>query len=481
MKSIKNFLKRIDESRMIIEKGLIDGVDVDCIVYLNSELERNLQDDALQQLVNVAGLPHIVKRSIAMPDIHSGYGFPIGGVAAFDFENGIISPGGVGYDINCGIRCLLTNIRVEDLKDKIKDLLTRIFLDVPTGIGSDGRLKLSKNDLKGIVRKGALWAVENGYGFEENLERIESGGFIPESDFGSLSEKSIDRGLNQQGTLGSGNHFLEVDYVSEIFDEDLASSFGLFKNQIAIMLHTGSRGFGHQVCSDYVDRFTTYNLKEKIILPDKQLVYASFKSVQGKDYYYAMNCAANYAFCNREIISFFIKNSFEKFYKTNKIEIRLLYDVAHNIAKVEEHIVDGKTKKLIVHRKGATRSFPKGHKDLTGLLKKTGQPVLIPGDMVSGNYIMVGGEKSLYESFGSTAHGAGRLLSRNQSQRVAKRKDVIKEIEKRGVFVLSGSKRTIFEEIPEAYKDIENVVETVKNAGLSYPVVKLLPIGVIKG
>jgi len=466
---------------MIIQKGSLDGIDVDCIVYLNEELEKNLQDDALLQLVNVARLPHIVKRSIAMPDIHSGYGFPIGGVAAFDFENGIISPGGVGYDINCGIRCLLTDITVYDLKDKIKDLLTRIFLDVPSGIGSDGRLKLSKNDLKRIVRKGALWAVENGYGFEENLERIESGGFIPESDFASLSEKSIDRGLNQQGTLGSGNHFLELDYVSEIFDENLASSFGLFKNQVAIMLHTGSRGFGHQVCSDYVDRFTSYNLKEKIILPDRQLVYASFKSVYGKDYYHAMNCAANYAFCNREIISFFIKKSFEKFYKTDKIGIRLLYDVAHNIAKVEEHTLDGKTKKLIVHRKGATRSFPKGHKDLTGLLKKTGQPVLIPGDMVSGNYIMVGGEKSLYESFGSTAHGAGRLLSRNQSQKVAKRKDVIKEIEKSGVFVLSQSRRTILEEIPEAYKDIENVVETVKNAGLSYPVVKLLPIGVIKG
>ncbi|HAF07247.1 MAG: Replication factor C subunit [candidate division TA06 bacterium 32_111] len=481
--SYKEFLKRVDENKVVIPKGSFEGMRVDCEIFLNREIEKYLEEDSVKQLVNVSKLPGIVKKSLAMPDIHSGYGFPIGGVAAFDLKNGIISPGGVGYDINCGVRCIVTDLKRNDLKKCIKELLTKIFLEVPSGIGSEGSLRLKKNDLKRIVLKGAFWAVENGFGDDRDLESIESNGCLKGGDFECISEEAIERGISQQGTLGSGNHFLEIDYVSEIFDADIAKKFELFENQIVIMLHTGSRGFGHQICSDYVSLFQKDLRKKGIPLPDKQLVYSYFNSDLGRRYYKAMAGAANYAFCNREIIGYMIKKTILKFFKVsqNDLKIELLYDIAHNIAKIEEYEIDGKKGKLIVHRKGATRSFPKGHPELKGIFKETGQPVLIPGDMLSGGYILVGGERSVEETFSSTCHGAGRTLSRKEAVRFSKRVNVFDKIKESGVFVLSQSNRTIVEEIPQAYKNVDDVVKTVRDAKLSFPVAKLLPIGVIKG
>jgi len=479
----KEFLKRVDENRVIIPKGSFEGMRVDCEIFINREVEKSLEDDSIKQLVNVSKLPGIVKKSLAMPDIHSGYGFPIGGVAVFDLKNGIISPGGVGYDINCGVRCIITGLKRDDLKNCIKELLTKIFLEVPSGIGSVGSVKLKKNDLKRIVLKGAFWAVENGFGDEKDLESIESNGCLEGGEFDCISEDAIERGISQQGTLGSGNHFLEIDYVSKIYDLDIANKFGLFENQIVVMLHTGSRGFGHQICSDYVSSFSKDLRKKDISLPDKQLVYSYFNSDSGRSYYKAMVGAANYAFCNREIIGYMIKKTILKFFKRSEsdLKIELLYDISHNIAKIEEYEIDGVKRKLIVHRKGATRAFPKGHPELKGIFKETGQPVLIPGDMLSGGYILVGGEKSVEESFSSTCHGAGRTLSRKEAIRFSKRTDVFEKINESGVFVLSQSNRTIVEEIPQAYKNVDNVVKTVQDAKLSFPVAKLLPVGVIKG
>ncbi|MEO0281294.1 MAG: RtcB family protein [candidate division WOR-3 bacterium] len=481
--SYKEFFKRIDENKVIIPKGSVEGMNVDCVIFVNRELEKIIEDDSIKQIINVSKLPGIVKKSIAMPDIHSGYGFPIGGVAAFDIKDGIISPGGVGYDINCGVRCIKTNLKKDEIKDSVKELLTKIFLEVPSGVGSDGNVKLSKGDLKKIVLKGAKWALENGFGDGEEIDRIESSGCIDGGDYESISEETFERGISQQGTLGSGNHFLEIDYVSKIFDQNVAEKFGLFENQIVIMLHTGSRGFGHQICTDYVLYFSKEFRKESKSLPDKQLVYAPFSSNSGTMYYQAMVGAANYAFCNRQIIGHLIKKTILKFFKSSgkDLKVELLYDIAHNIAKIEEYEIDGKKKKLIVHRKGATRSFPKGYQQLPSVYRETGQPVLIPGDMISGGYILVGGEKSVYESFCSTCHGAGRTLSRKQAIRFSKKTDVFKKIKESGVFVLSQSNRTIIEEIPQAYKNVDDVIETVKNAELSLPVVKLLPLGVIKG
>ncbi|MEO0289321.1 MAG: RtcB family protein [candidate division WOR-3 bacterium] len=481
--SYKEFFKRIDENKVIIPKDCVEGMNVDCVIFVNRELEKIIEDDSIKQIVNVSKLPGIVKKSIAMPDIHSGYGFPIGGVAAFDIRDGIISPGGVGYDINCGVRCIKTNLKKDDIKDSVKELLTKIFLEVPSGVGSDGNIKLSKSDLKKIVLKGAKWAVENGFGDGGEIDRIESFGCIEGGNHESISEEAFERGLSQQGTLGSGNHFLEIDFVSKIFDQNIAEKFGLFENQIVIMLHTGSRGFGHQICTDYVLSFSKEFRKENKILPDKQLVYAPFGSNSGKMYYQAMVGAANYAFCNRQIIGHLVKKTILKFLKSSgkDLEVELLYDIAHNIAKIEEYEIDGRKKKLVVHRKGATRSFPKGHEQLPSIYKETGQPVLIPGDMISGGYILVGGEKSVYESFCSTCHGAGRTLSRKQAIKFSRKTDVFKQINESGVFVLSQSNRTIVEEIPQAYKNVDDVIETVKGAELSLPVVKLLPLGVIKG
>ncbi|MEJ5307140.1 MAG: RtcB family protein [candidate division WOR-3 bacterium] len=481
--SYKDFFKRIDENKVIIPKGSVDGMNVDCVIFINRELEKIVEDDSIKQIVNVSKLPGIVKNSIAMPDIHSGYGFPIGGVAAFDVKTGIISPGGVGYDINCGVRCIKTSLTKDDIIGCIKELLTKIFLEVPSGVGSDGNIKLSKNDLKRIVLKGARWAIENGFGDKDEIEKIESYGCIDGGDYECISDEAFERGISQQGTLGSGNHFLEIDYISKIFDQNIAEKFGLFENQIVIMLHTGSRGFGHQICTDYVLSFSKEFRKENKILPDKQLVYAPFSSNSGRMYYQAMVGAANYAFCNRQIIGYLIKKTILNFFKSSEkdLKVELLYDVAHNIAKIEDYEIDGKKKTLVVHRKGATRSFPKGHGELPSIFKDTGQPVLIPGDMISGGYILVGGEKSVYESFCSTCHGAGRTLSRKQAIRFSRKTDVFKQINDSGVLVLSQSNRTIVEEIPQAYKNVDDVIETVKGAGLSIPVVKLLPVGVIKG
>ncbi|MEO0279140.1 MAG: RtcB family protein [candidate division WOR-3 bacterium] len=482
---MEKVFKKVDDYRWMIQVDYKKGMKVPGIVYAKESMLKEIVDDgAHEQVANAAFLPGIVKASLAMPDIHFGYGLPIGGVIATDMEeDGVVTPGGVGFDINCGVRLLRSNLSLKDVEDKLEELIDEIFENVPSGVGSTSGLKLSKNDAKGVWRKGAKWAVEMGYGDKEDLDATESSGCLEFADPDLISERAYDRGRDQLGTLGSGNHFLEIQVVEEVFNERLAEKFGLFKGQITIMIHTGSRGFGHQVCTDFLKVMEGALKKYDIYVPDRQLACAPYKSKEGQDYLGAMACAANFAWANRQIITDFVRKSFEKVYKTGwkKLGLSLLYDVAHNIVKIEEHIVDGKKKKLLVHRKGATRAFPKGHPELPETYRETGQPVIIPGDMGRASYVLCGTEKAMEETFGSTCHGAGRLMSRHQAEKVAKGKDIVKEMEKRGVIVRAASKRTLYEEIPEAYKDVSEVVEVVYKAGIAQLVAKMKPLAVVKG
>ncbi|MFA3782459.1 RtcB family protein [Melioribacteraceae bacterium 4301-Me] len=448
-------------------------------------IETTLQnDEAINQVINVACLPGIQKYSLAMPDIHWGYGFPIGGVAATDIDNGVISPGGVGYDINCGVRLAKTNLIYNEVKNKIQKLVENLFKNIPTGVGASGAIKkLSKEELKKILRKGSNWAIENGFGKDEDVLLTEENGCLKDADPSNVSEKAIERGLDQAGTLGSGNHFLEVDIVEEIFDREKASIFGLFKDQIVIQIHTGSRGLGYQICDDYLKTLVSLEKKYAFNLPDKQLACAPIKSVEGQDYLSAMRCAANFAWNNRQIIMHLAKKSFEDTFNIseNELGFSLIYDVCHNIAKVEEHEIDGKMKKVCVHRKGATRAFPPKNKFIPEKYKTSGQPVLIPGDMGRYSFVCAGTEKAMQETFGSSCHGAGRLQSRHKAMKEAKGKDLLSELNKQGIVIQAKGFRTIAEEMPQAYKDVSEVVDVMHNAGISTKVAKLKPIGVIKG
>ncbi len=441
------------------------------------------QDQSLQQVINVAHLPGIVQYSMAMPDIHWGYGFPIGGVAAFDFNDGIISPGGVGYDINCGVRLLRSNLFYQDIKSKIKALIPAIFARVPSGVGSKGPLRLSAAEEKQVLYKGAHWAVEHGFGDEEDLLYIEEQGQIEPCDPSCISDEAYQRGRPQLGTIGSGNHFVELDYVAKIYDATAAAVLGLAPNQIVIIIHTGSRGFGYQVCDDYIRKMLTAATKYGIDLPDRQLCCAPFRSPEGQEYYQAMNCAINYAFANRQIITHWVQEAFREALQLSDKETRLsiVYELAHNIAKVETHAVAGKPQQLLVHRKGATRSFGKGNRQLPERYRNLGQPVIIPGDMGRYSYVMVGNEQAMLETFGSSCHGAGRRLSRKQATVKAKGRMIIRELEARGIVAMAASRATILEEIPEAYKDVADVVSAVDGAGIARKVVRLQPLGVIKG
>jgi tRNA-splicing ligase RtcB len=429
-------------------------------------------------------LPGILKYSLAMPDIHSGYGFSIGGVAGFDYDNGIISPGGVGYDINCGVRLLRTNLIYEEIKDKVKDLVISLFNGIPTGLGSSGAIRrLSKDELKKVCKNGAKWAVENGFGNDEDLKTIEDAGVFPDAVPDVVSDRAFERGLDQIGTLGSGNHFLEIDLVEEVFDERTAFTFGLKKGMIAILIHTGSRGFGYQICDDYLKRFSQEYKSFGINIPDRQLSCAPIKSQLGRDYFSAMACGVNYAWANRQVMTHLTRKIFERVLHNDpkSLGMRLIYDVAHNIAKIEEHIVDGKKTKVCVHRKGATRAFPAGHSLIPEIYRDVGQPVLIPGDMGRNSYILVGTDLALQETFGSTCHGAGRILSRTAALKEAKGRRIDKELEEKGIIVMSSDRSTLAEEMPSAYKNVSDVVEVVTIAGLSKKVAKLKPLGVIKG
>lgn len=453
-------------------------------VYASELLMNDIKNDqSLQQVVNVAHLPGILRYSMAMPDIHWGYGFPIGGVAAFDLKEGIISPGGVGYDINCGVRLLKTALSKKDINKKTDDLIRAIFSRVPSGVGSKGSIRLNLKEEKQVLTKGALWAVEQGYGNQEDLLYIEENGRMENANPSRISQEAYRRGRPQLGTLGSGNHFIELDYVKEIFDSEAAKVMGLEKDQVVVMIHTGSRGFGYQVCDDYIRKMIKAAEKYGIELPDRQLCCAPFESPEGQEYFEAMNCAINYAFANRQIIAHWVNLAFQKVLglSPKDTNVQIVYELAHNIAKIETHIIDGKSKKVIVHRKGATRSFGPGQQDVPDRYRHIGQPVIIPGDMGRYSYVLTGKNRSMEESFGSTCHGAGRRLSRKKAKKIAGGREIIRDLEKRGIKVMAASRATLIEEIPEAYKDVSDVVSAVHNADIAGKAVKLCPMGVIKG
>lgn len=460
-----------------------DGMRVPARVYTRHEhLDELREDKSLQQLINVAYLPGIQRYSIAMPDIHLGYGFPIGGVAAMDRDEGVISPGGVGYDINCGVRLLSTSLEEPDVKPHIDDLLNDMFDNIPCGLGIAGKIKLSQDDYINIINKGAKWVIEQGWGEDDDLAHIEDEGVFPGGDIKSISKKALERGKNQLGTLGSGNHFLEIDVVDHIYLPEIAAKFGLRKGQICVLIHCGSRGFGHQICTDYIDSMITYMERESLILPDKQLACAHIRSAIGKSYLSAFAAAVNYAWSNRQVIMEEVRKSLCRVLGISRKQLdgKLVYDVSHNIAKFENHIVNGQLKKLCVHRKGATRALPKGHELLPTAYRDIGQPVFIPGDMGRGSFVLVGGEKSA-ESFYSCCHGAGRMLSRTRAKKTARGRDIKAEMKKLGVVVNSRGWRTLMEEIPEAYKEAEDVCDIVQESGIASKVAKLRPIGVLKG
>ena len=475
-------LKKIDDCRWMIPRT--GNMRVPGIIYSSERLIREMgSDESPKQVANVAHLPGIVKYSLAMPDMHWGYGFPIGGVAAFGLQDGVISPGGVGYDINCGCRLVTTRLAYEDVKDRLKDLISALYHHIPTGVGSKSDLKLSANEERKVLIEGAKWAVERGYGTHEDLEVTEDGGQIACADPEMVSARAIERGREQLGTLGSGNHFLEIEVVEEIFDKKAAAAFGLEDGQVCVLIHSGSRGLGYQVCDDYLARMVKHLGELEISLPDRQLACAYLTSNRGKEYLAAMACAANYAWANRQMMMHWTRETFEHTLKKGPRELgmRLLYDVCHNIAKIETFSVDGKEMKLCVHRKGATRAFPPGHPALPVRYGNTGQPVLIPGDMGTGSYVLAGTEKAFAETFGSTCHGAGRVMSRTQAKKASRGRSIEREMAAKGIIVMATGKGTLSEEMPEAYKDLDEVVDVVHRAGISTKVARLRALGCIKG
>ncbi len=442
-------------------------------------LEKMKQDRTLEQGKNVACLPGIYKHAIILPDGHEGYGFPIGGVAALDYEKGGISPGGIGYDINCGVRLLRTNLKKEDIYLKIKELLESLFKHTPAGLGSSN-IRVDKDVLEQVLNKGARWAVENGYGNKDDLENCEENGSMSTADASAVSDQAKKRGMKQLATLGSGNHFLEVQYVDKIFDKEVAEAFGITEEgQVTLMIHCGSRGLGHQVCSDYLREMekTLPDIVAK--MPDKELVYAPAGHELCNRYLKAMSAAANFAWCNRHIIGHQSRLAFDEIFPNAKLDT--VYDVAHNIAKVEEHDIDGKLKKVYMHRKGATRAFGPGRKEIPKKYQKVGQPIILPGSMGTASYILVGTEQGMKASFGSTAHGAGRTMSRHQALKQWRGESLKKELEQKNIFVRSASWKGIAEEAPGAYKDVDEVVEVSHKANIGNKVARLKPIGVIKG
>jgi len=451
-------------------------------IYATAEmLETIIQDRSLHQLANVATLPGIQKAALVMPDVHEGYGFPIGGVAATSYPDGIISPGGIGYDINCGVRLLKSQHTADELSKYIEPLSKEIFRQVPSGVGRSGFLKLSNKELDTVLVQGVSRVVADGYGEVDDLMHIESNGTIPGADPRSVSLEAKKRGSDQLGTMGAGNHFVELDCVVEIFDKEIGSSYGLFQNQIVFLIHTGSRGLGHQVATDYIRKMLKVLTDYGIKLPDRELACVPFSSPEGKAYFEAMAAAANFAFANRQIITWEIRQAWKKVLGTTAEPLAILYDVAHNIAKVEEHQIDGGKRKLIVHRKGATRSFPPGNSELPEHLRESGQPVLIPGSMGTFSYVLAGTQKSMGETFGSTCHGAGRQMSRHAARKKIAGEELIKQLHDRGIIIQAGSFRGVAEEAPFAYKDVQSVVDVVDAAGIAKKVAKLRPLAVIKG
>ena len=478
-------VNKIDDYRWEIPRSYKSGMMVPGLIFTSESMLGHIwQEQVFQQVANVAFLPGIVGRSMAMPDIHWGYGFPIGGVAATRVEDGVISPGGVGFDINCGVRLLRTNLTEEEIRPKIEQLTNELYVSVPSGLGSRGKLRVNEKELNEVMVKGSLWAVEKGYGEADDVSATEESGCIKGANPDKVSTKAKQRGIPQLGTLGSGNHFLEVEAVDEIYDRDAAGVMGIEDvGQVLVLIHTGSRGFGHQVCTDYVALMGEAVKRYGINLPDRQLACAPVRSPEGQDYLSAMACAANYAWTNRQCIVHWVRESLVKVLGKSRRELGLeqVYDVAHNIAKIEEHTVNGKKLTLCVHRKGATRAFPAGHPEIPVAYQSIGQPVLIPGDMGRCSYVALGTEVAMKETFGSTCHGAGRMQSRSAAKRSLRGADVARALAARGITVKAGSMGSLAEEAPEAYKDVSEVVDVTDRAGISRKVLKARPIGVIKG
>jgi len=474
----KKDFKKINDYLWEIPRSFRPDMRVPARIYISEKMLEGVEEDAIRQVVNVATLPGIIKYSLAMPDIHSGYGFAIGGVAATKYPEGVISPGGVGYDISCGVRLLKSELTQKEIQLYLEKLAVEIQKEVPSGLGRGRQIKLSIEQINKILEGGAKRIVEQGYGEKEDAENCESNGCLPQADASTVSDHAKNRGRDQVGTLGSGNHFCQLDKVEEIFDEKIAETFGLFKDQVVILIHTGSRGLGHQIATDYIKIMMRTMDNYGIKLPDRELAACPLNSVEGERYFKAMCAGSNYALANRQMITYYARRAWEKI--MGKKPLTLLYDISHNIAKIEEHEVDGKKMKLIVHRKGATRAFPAGHLELPEKYKETAQPVIIPGSMGTPSYVLVGTEKSK-EAWYTVCHGAGRTMSRHEAMRQVSGQEVVNSLESKGIIVRCWSLRGIAEEAPMAYKDIENVVEVVHQAGLSKKVAKLVPLAVIKG
>lgn len=478
-------LVRKDDFRFEIPKSYRSCMSTSALIYSDDKMIQSVKEDnAPEQAANVACMPGIVGRSLAMPDIHWGYGFPIGGVAAFDSEKGVISPGGIGYDINCGVKLVRTNLTVADVSKKMKTLVDTVFENVPSGVGEKGKIRLTQGQIDEVLEGGARWAVSQGYGWEKDLEACEESGCMTTADSSKVQDRAKQRGVPQLGTLGGGNHFLEVQRVDKIFDPVAAKTMGIDAiDQITVMIHTGSRGCGHQIASDYIrimeGALRTYNIK----VPDRQLACAPVNSPEGQDCFAAMSSGANYAWANRQMILHWVRESFERTFgrPSEELGLDVVYDVCHNICKQEEHVVDGKRRKLYVHRKGATRAFDSTRSEVPQRYRGIGQPVLIPGDMGSASYVLVGTAGAMAETYGSTCHGAGRMMSRTSAMRRFSHKDVLAMMHARGIYVRAASKEGIVEEAPGAYKDVDEVVGVAHGAGISRMVARMVPLGVMKG
>lgn len=451
-------------------------------IYASEELlEQILRDRSLEQLMNVATLPGIQQAAIVMPDVHEGYGFPIGGIAAMDLEEGIISPGGIGYDINCGVRLLTSELSLQEVQPRLEQLAKALYKAVPSGVGRGGPLKLSVRQLDRVLEYGVQWALQEGYAEEADVDFIESGGRIPEADADAVSREAKERGRDQLGTMGAGNHFVEVGYVDKLFDEAVARTLGLRLHQIVVLIHTGSRGLGHQVATDYIRTMLAALPRYGIRLPDRELACAPLSSPEGQRYFRAMCAAANFAWANRQLITWEIRQAWREVLGEAGGKLRVLYDVAHNIAKIEQHTVQGHMRRVLVHRKGATRAFPPGHPETPRVYREVGQPVLIPGSMGTASYVLVGAPGSMEQTFGSTCHGAGRQMSRHAAKRTVNPDRLRMELQQQGIVVQAGSVRGLVEEAPVAYKDVGAVVQVVHTAGIARMVARLRPVAVIKG
>ena len=480
----KKHIERVAEHVWEIPKTFRDDMRVPARLYADEDLlDAALLDNSIVQLVNTATLPGVIKHAIAMPDIHQGYGFPIGGVVATRLPEGVISPGGVGYDINCGVRLLVSQVSVEEIRPYLEDIASRLYANCPSGVGSHGHLRLSNTELERVLHEGSCWMLDKGYASPKDLDRTEEFGRIPAADAAFVSDRARERGRNQLGTLGAGNHFIEVDRVAEVYDQATAARLGIYSGNVAVQIHCGSRGLGHQICEDYVSRFQKTARDYGIELPDRELVCAPFVSKEGQEYFHAMACAANFAFANRQLLAHMIRQSFHDVLgnKIKHFELCQVYDITHNMAKIEEHEVGDRSMRVCVHRKGATRAFGPGSSVLPDDLRDLGQPVLIPGSMGTASYVLMGTREAMQQTFGSTCHGAGRVMSRAKAKKMVRGTELREQLRSRGILICAGSMSGLAEEAPAAYKDVSRVVEVVHKLGIGRKIARLEPLAVIKG